>query len=149
MNILTKLFGSPVPKIKTVGYTPKSEQEAWIAIMYASMYIDGHIDESEIKKMFELVEKQSLFKWKNITDYYQPALLAHRKLGSYPIIDCCAPIVHADHKAPLFEIIMQLLLANGELLQTEKEIAEYLTTALKLDIPIAKKIVDDLLAKYE
>lgn len=142
MEILKKLFGS---SSSDKSYTPKSEQEAWVAIMYASMHIDGHIADSEIKKMFEVVEKLPLFNKKDIADYYQPALLANRKVGSYNLIDGSIALIHEKDKALLFEIIMQLLLADGKLLKKEKEIAAYLTTALELDFEIAKKIVDDLM----
>jgi hypothetical protein len=142
MKIITKLFGSSTSSAKS--YTPKSEQEAWVAIMYASMHIDGHIADSEIQKMFDVVSKLPLFKRKNIADYYQPALLANRKVGSYNLIDGCVSFIKEDQKQILFELIMQLLLADGKLLQKEKEIAAYLTTALDLDFDIAKKIVDDL-----
>jgi uncharacterized tellurite resistance protein B-like protein len=144
MKILNKLFGAAAPA-KT--YTPQSEQEAWIAIMYACMHIDGHVSDSEIQKMFDLVEKHPLFKDKNIADYYQPALVANRKVGSHNLIDGSVALVQEDQKTLLFNLIMQLLLADGKLLQKEKEIAAYLTTALELDFDVAKKIVDDLLVK--
>jgi hypothetical protein len=141
MKILNKLFGASTPaKI----YTPQSEQEAWIAIMYASMHIDGHIADAEIQTMFDIVGKSPLFKGKNVADYYQPALLANRKVGSYNLIDGSVAFIQEDQKACLFELIMKLLLADGKLLQKEKEIAAYLTTALELEFYTAKKIVDDL-----
>lgn len=142
MKILNKLFGSST-SAKT--YTPQSEQEAWIAIMYASMHIDGHIADVEIQKMFDIVGKLPLFKGKNVADYYQPALLANRKVGSYNLIDGSVALIQDDQKILLFDLIMQLLLADGKLLQKEKEIAAYLTTAMDLDFDTAKKIVDDLL----
>lgn len=145
MKIITKLFGSSPSSAKT--YTPKSEQEAWIAIMYASMHIDGHIADSEIQKMFDIVEKLPMFKKKQVVDYYQPALLAHRKVGSYNLIDGSIGLIQEDQKVLLFDLIMQLLLADGKLLQKEKEVAAYLTTALELDFDTAKKIVDDMLSK--
>lgn len=142
MKIITKLFGSST---STKNYSPQSEQEAWIAIMYASMHIDGHIADAEIQKMFDVVSKLPLFKRKNIADYYQPALLANRKVGSYNLIDGSVGFIQENQKSILFELVMQLLLADGKLLQKEKEIAAYLTTALELDFDIAKKIIDDLL----
>jgi len=141
MKIITKLFG---PTTSTHTYTPKSEQEAWIAIMYACMHIDGHIADTEIQKMFDVIQKIPLFKRKHIADYYQPALLANRKVGSYNLIDGSIPFIHIKDKALLFELIMKLLLADGKLLKKEKEIAAYLTTALNLEFDIAKKIVDEL-----
>lgn len=145
MKILNKLFGASA-QAKT--YTPKSEQEAWIAIMYASMHIDGHIADSEVQKMFDVVANLPLFKRKQVADYYQPALLAHRKVGSYNLIDGSLSFIQEDQKTVLFELIMQLLLADGKLLQKEKEVATYLTTVLELEFDVAKKIVDDLMAKH-
>jgi len=144
MKILNKLFGTLTT---AKSYLPENEQEAWIAIMYASMHIDGHIADSEIQKMFDVVQNLPLFKRKHIADYYQPALLANRKVGSYNLIDGCVAFIQEDQKPLLFKLIMQLLLADGKLLKKEKEIAAYLTTALELNFEIAKKIVDDLLSK--
>jgi hypothetical protein len=143
MKFLTKLFGSSPSTAAT--YTPQSEQEAWIGIMYACMHIDAHISDKELQEMFDLVDKQTLFKGHHVAEYYQPVLLADRKIGSYNLIDSCAPHVHESNKDILFKLIMQLLLADGKLQPIEKEIAEHLTKALPLDFDIARKIVDDLL----
>lgn len=141
MGILSKLFGSKT--IET--YAPKSEQEAWIGVMYASMHIDDHISDKELEEMFELLEKQPLFKDKHVADYYQPVMLADRRIGSYNLIDACAEGISENHKAVLFELIMKLLLVDGKLKTKEEEIAEYLMKALQLDFALARKIVDDLL----
>src|SRR6478609_3245977 len=102
MGILSKLFGSKT----TTTYAPKSEQEAWIGIMYASMHIDDQISDNELEEMFLLLEKQSLFKGKIVADYYQPVMLANREIGSYNLIDACATRVAEKHKALLFELTM-------------------------------------------
>jgi hypothetical protein len=141
MKILSKLFGSKT----TEAYTPKSEQEAWIGIMYASMFIDEHISDNELEEMFVLVEKQPLFEEKHVADYYQPVMLANRKTGSYGLIDACVPLIPENHKELLFELIMKLLLVDGKLKSKEKEIAEYLTNAMQLEFKRAKEIVDALL----
>jgi len=143
MGIFDKLFSSTSP---APTYTPKSEQEAWIAIMYACMEADGYVSEPEVKKMFELVAKeQPLFKNIHIADYYQPAMLTHKKVGGKVLIDNSADMVAPHNKAALFKAIMALLLADGILTDTEKEIATYLTTALPVELVEAKRIVDDIL----
>lgn len=144
MKILSKLFGSKAP---AENYKPGSEQEAWIGIMYASMHIDEHISDHELQEMFDLLEKQPLFKNKHVAEYYQPVMLADRKIGSYNLIDACAVHITENHKILLFELIMKLLLVDKKLKQKEKEIAEYLTGALHLEFNHAKKIVDDLVTE--
>lgn len=128
-------------------YSPRSEQEAWIAIMYACMYIDGNIALSEIKKMFHVVEKHPLFRKKQIADYYQPAMLGHRKIGSYALIDNCTQLITEDHKPIVFSAIMELLLADGILGPKEKSIAGYLSKSLHLEPDQVKKIVREVLKK--
>lgn len=142
MGILSKLFGS---KTTETAYAPQSEEEAWIGIMYASMHIDDHISDKELEEMFALLELQPFFKEKHVADYYQPVMLADRKIGSYNLIDACAVLIAEKHKTLLFELIMKLLLVDGKLKPKEKEIAAYLTKALQLDFDIAKQIVDRLL----
>lgn len=145
MSILKKIFGSSSSSPKK--YTPESEQEAWIAIMYACMHIDGHISDSEIETMFHILEEQPLFHRKHVADYYRPAMLAHRKVGSDALIDHSAVWIEEDNKAILFGLIMKLLLADGVLSDTEKDIAEHLTKAMHLDMKVAKQIVDELLVQ--
>ena len=143
MGIFDKLF-STVPSY--IPYTPKSEEEAWIAIMYACMEADGYASETEIKKLFQVLRKQPLFKTKHIADYYQPAMLAHRVVGGKMLVDASIPFISQNHKALLFSLIMELLLADGILTETEKEIAAYLTHTLPLETASAQKIVNDILA---
>lgn len=128
-------------------YSPQSEQEAWIAIMYASMEIDGYISETEIRKLFHILGQQDLFKNKHIADYYQPVLLAHRRVGSKILIDSSAPIIQHHHRPIVFAAIMQLLLADGILTKTEKEIARYLSHVLNLESSEVKQIINDMLGK--
>ena len=144
MGVFDKFFnlGSSIQT-----YSPKSEQEAWIAIMYASMEIDGYISETEIRKLFQILGQQNLFKNKHIADYYQPAMLAHRKVGSKKIIDCSIPFIQNHNKPVLFALIMQLLLADGILGKTEKEIARYLTHVFDLELSEVRQVISDMLGK--
>jgi uncharacterized tellurite resistance protein B-like protein len=145
MGIFDKLFSTTS---STLTYVPQSEQEAWIAIMYACMEADGYVSEPEVKKMFELVAKQQpLFKNVHVADYYQPAMLAHKKVGGKVLIDSSTEMIESYNKPVLFKAIMELLLADGILTETEKEIATYLTTTLPVELGEAKRIVDSILVR--
>jgi uncharacterized tellurite resistance protein B-like protein len=144
ISVFNKLFKT---SSSNFSYSPRSEQEAWIAIMYACMYIDGNIALSEIKKMFQLVEKHPLFTKKQVADYYQPAMLGHRKIGSYALIDTSTPLVAENNKPELFSMIMELLLADGILGNKEKKIARYLTESFNLEVIQVKKIISEMLGK--
>lgn len=56
-------------------------------------------------------------------------------------------MISEQNKATLFALVMELLLADGILESKEKEIIEYLSTALNLQSDIAQKIVEVMLIK--
>lgn len=128
-------------------YTPQSEQESWIAIMYACMAVDGEISDTEIDKMCELLIGKKLFHNKEIADYYHPVMKAHNLAGSRSMIDNSVPMVDSANSPTVFALTMEILLADGILGENEMKIAEYLSTALKLEDDLAKKIVDVMLIK--
>lgn len=128
-------------------YAPLSEQEAWIAVMYACMAVDGEISDTEIDKMCELLIIKKLFNNKDLADYYEPVMKAHNLVGSRSIIDNSVSMIHPSDKPTLFALTMEILLADGILGDNEKKIAEYLSVALELSDDLAKKIVDVMLLK--
>jgi uncharacterized tellurite resistance protein B-like protein len=128
-------------------YTPQSQQEAWVAIMYACMAVDGEISSTEIDKMCELLIIKKLFTNKDIADYYELVMKAHNLAGSRSIIDNSVSLVDVSDKPTLFALTMEILLADGILGDNEKKIAEYLSIALELSDDMAKKIVDVMLLK--
>ena len=143
MGLFDKIF-----KANTVAfsYTPKSEQEAWIAIMYGCIAVDGEVSESEVDALLRLVVFKSLFENHDIKSSYVNALSAYKQIGSKGLIDSSSAKVGSD-KATLFALVMELLLADGVLGSKEEEIAEYLTTSLSLDADLAQKIVEVMLIK--
>jgi uncharacterized tellurite resistance protein B-like protein len=135
------------PTASTITYKPESEQEAWIAIMYACMAVDGEISDTEIDKMCEQLVLKKSFHNKDIADYYEPVMKAHNLVGSRSMIDNSISIIEQANRPVLFALTMEILLADGILGDNEKKIAEYLSNALELDHELAKKIVDVLLIK--
>lgn len=144
MGIFDTLF---ISAPSAITYAPQSEQEAWVAIMYACMAADGEISDIEIDKLCELLVVKTLFHNKDIAEYYQPVMLAHKHVGSKLLIDNSISMIHEDYKPTLFALTMDILLADGILGEYEKDIAQYLTTALTLDSETAKKIVEIMLIR--
>ena len=131
----------------TITYNPESEQEAWVAIMYACMAVDGEISDTEIDKMCEQLVLKKLFHNKDIADYYQPVMKAHNLAGSRSMIDNSISKIEHANRPVLFALTMEILLADGILGDNEKKIAEYLSHSLELYPELAKKIVEVLLIK--
>jgi len=144
MGIFDTLFQSTP---STITYAPQSEQEAWVSIMYACMAVDGEISDTETDRLCELLVVKTLFHNLEVADYYQPAMLAHKHVGSKILIDCSVSLIQENNKPTLFTLTMELLLADGILGEKEKEIAEYLTAALALNPETARKIVEVMLIR--
>ncbi|HLP55281.1 MAG TPA: tellurite resistance TerB family protein [Fluviicola sp.] len=145
MGLFDKLFNS---NPSTVTYTPKNEQEAWIAIMYACIAADGDVSEAETDKMIQFLVYKSMFKGDNIIEnLYKPAMTAQKQIGSKAVIDSSTSLISDDGKPTLFALIMELLLADGILGDQEREIVEYLSESLKLESSLAQKIVEVMLIK--
>jgi hypothetical protein len=145
MGLFDKLFNSTP---STVTYSPKNEQEAWVAIMYACIAADGDVSEAETDKMIQFLVYKSMFKGDNIIqDLYKPAMIAQKQIGSKLVIDSSTSLIGDDSKPTLFALVMELLLADGILGDQEKEIVHYLSESLKLDSTLAHKIVEVMLIK--
>lgn len=144
MGLFDKLFSSST---STITYSPKSEHEAWIAVMYGCIAADGDVSDAEIDKLCQLVVYKTMFSDKNIIDYYKPALIAHKQIGSKSLIDSSISLIKDADKPTIFALVMELLLADGILGEKEKEILEYLTDLLKIESELAQKIVEVMLIK--
>lgn len=145
MGLFDKLFNSTP---STVTYSPKNEQEAWIAIMYACMAADGDVSEAETDKMVRFLVFKTMFQGHNIVeDLYKPAMTAQKQIGSKAVIDSSTSLIGEDGKPTLFTLVMELLLADGILGDQEQEIVEYLSESLKLESALAQKVVEVMLIK--
>jgi uncharacterized tellurite resistance protein B-like protein len=149
MGLFDKLFNSNSAST-AVAYTPKNEQEAWVAIMYSCMATDGDVSEIEVDKLVNFLVFKTMFKGHNvIEDLYKPAMRAQKQIGSKEVIDRSVSSIKEESKPTLFALVMEILLADGILGSDEQEIAEYLTNALSLNQEIAQKIVEVMLIKNQ
>jgi hypothetical protein len=130
-----------------VAYAPASEQEAWLAIMYACIAADGQVAEVESSKLCELVVFKSFFNGFQVIELYKKAAFAHKDHGSKHLIDSSAGLIKEENKPTLFALIMELLLSDGIMGTAEKEIVEYLSSAMKLDESLSEKIVEVMMIK--
>ena len=143
MGLFDRIFNSNAGII----YKPNNDKEAWVAILYACMSVDGEVSNIEIDNMVKSLVFKQKFQNVQIIDYYKPAMVAQNKIGSKAIIDSSISLILNEDKPTLFCLVMELLLADGHLGDKEKEIAEYLTSLLELDISVATSIVEVMLIK--
>lgn len=52
-------------------YMPDNTEEAWMAVLYAIMSIDGWLTESEINYLNRILSTKSMFKGHDVNQYYE------------------------------------------------------------------------------
>jgi hypothetical protein len=132
-------------KPSLIPYSPRNEQEAWLAIMHACIAVDEEVADEELEELSETLAGKPLFDGHNIREYYRTVLLAHDRIGSKQLIDISVDHVSPANKPALFAASIELLLADGILADKEGELVRYLYSALDLEEDLAKKIIDSVL----
>lgn len=140
MGIFDKHF-----KSTKVTYAPKSEQEAWLAIMYGCIAVDDEVADAELEKLTQTLVGKSLFGEYDISALFKTVLFTHTQIGSKQLIDNSVELVAPENKPTLFALTIELVLADGILADKEIELVEYLGSALDLEPGLVKKIEDVIL----
>ncbi len=135
------------PAQPPVVYSPPSEPEAWIAIMFSCMAADEDISDAETEKLSQMIVYKTLFQDYDKVELYKTAMTRQLQLGSKELIDRSVDKVAPENKPTLFALIVELLLADGILADKEKEITDYLASALDLEEELAKNIIQVILIK--
>jgi hypothetical protein len=144
MGLLDQTF-----KSTAVPYSPRNEQEAWIAVMHASIAVDEVVAEEELEELAQTLASKTLFEGHDVREYYRSVLLAHAELGSKHLIDNSVEVLSAANKSELFALTIELLLADGILADPEAELIRYLTSALDLEEETAQAIVHTKLQQHK
>lgn len=126
-------------------YSPKNEQEAWIAIMHACIAVDGTVADEELEELSKTLADKSLFDGHDVLAYSKTVFYEHEKIGSKGLIDNSVDKISPENRPTLFAQTIQLLLADCVVTEQEKELIHYLYSALDMDPKLANKIVDVIL----
>ena len=140
------VFKKPEQEIE-LNYSPDSEQEAIVGILYACMDADNDISDTEIHFFTELLGRKKLFSDFNIIELYKKSHYNYLKLGGEKMVKQGSTFIREENKATLFAVTMEILLSDGILTESEKQIAELLVISLKLETELSKKIIEVLLIK--
>lgn len=147
MGLFDKLFSSNPPATRKDGYTPLSDYEAWVAILYACISIDGETSDVEIDGMMRLLIFKNKFSNIDIVPFYKNAMLAKHEFGPQHIIDNSAPVVKDEDRPTVLALAAELVLSDGIITNKEKELLEYVILKLNIDEALASKIIEVTLIK--
>ncbi|GEO05445.1 hypothetical protein AAE02nite_31090 [Adhaeribacter aerolatus] len=136
-------------KTTVVSYAPRTEQEAWIAIMHACIAVDEVVADEELEELSETLANNSFFDGHEVREYYRSVLLAHAKIGSKHLIDTSVDAIATENKPTLFARTIELVLADGVVADKEEELIRYLFSALDLEEAVARNIVKEVLDRHK
>lgn len=132
-------------KSTVVTYSPRNEQEAWIAVMHACIAVDEKVADEELEELSQTLAKKALFEDHPVRDYYRSVLLAHADIGSKHLIDNSVEFISPEQRPALFAAAIDLILADGILAEKEEELVTYLKSALELEDKVTSKIIHNKL----
>jgi uncharacterized tellurite resistance protein B-like protein len=147
MALFDKIFSSN-PTIATKGgFTPFSDYEAWVAILYACISVDGEVSDVEIDVMMRLLVFKNKFSGIEIVPFYKNAMNAKKEFGAQHIIDKSAPLIKEEERPTVLALAAELVLSDGIITDKEKELLEYVSIKLDIDEVLASKIIEVTLIK--
>ncbi|MFN0050027.1 MAG: tellurite resistance TerB family protein [Cytophagales bacterium] len=141
MGFFDSLLKVSTPEIKT-------EKEAYAAIIYSSMAIDGEISEEEVHDLIEMVAHNKMFKGTNINDLFKTIAANYKAAGSFEkMVEVALPMISEGNKEKLFVTVIDIVLSDGVVAQKEKELIEKLKLGLQISDSLAKNAIEVLLIK--
>jgi uncharacterized tellurite resistance protein B-like protein len=147
MGLFDKVFSSAAPSVQNEGYKPLSDYEAWVAILYAAISVDGEVSDVEIDAMTRLLLFKNKFANIDIVPFYKNALLASTQYGTQHLIDKCCQLVKEQDRPTILALVAELVLSDGLISEKEKELLEYIATRLNIPESDATKIMEVILIK--
>lgn len=147
MGLFDTLFSSKSVTSHSANYTPHSEYEAWVAILYACMSADGEISDVEIDAMARLLLFKNKFATIDILPLFQNAMNGKMRVGFFSLVENSTPLIKEEDKPTLLALATELILADGVITEKEKEIIEFLAKQLHLDESLAARIIEVTLIK--
>jgi uncharacterized tellurite resistance protein B-like protein len=148
MGLFDKLFSAPSAQESNDNkYTPLNDYEAWVGILYACASADGDVSDVEIDVLSRLLVFKQKFSSIEIAPFYKIAFQIKSELGTQKLIEGCASVIKPEDKPTVFAMATELVLADGILGETEKNLLETLSQLFQLEVDLASKIIEVLLIK--
>ncbi|MCY4781469.1 tellurite resistance TerB family protein [Sphingobacterium sp. UT-1RO-CII-1] len=144
MGLFNKFFGGDSSGSNNV-FVPRNEQEAWVGIFVACAMSDGSISEMEQDMLNRFMVFKSWFDTTHTDLVMQPYRRAYHSVelsGGNSVIDTCVAFITEDRRDTLFCFIVEVLMSDGILDDTEKNVIEYLQKSLGISDELAVKIID-------
>ncbi|NBB31861.1 tellurite resistance TerB family protein [Cellulophaga sp. BC115SP] len=144
MGLFSKLFAS-VPSQATVKFS--SENEAFYAVLFACISVDGEVDDEEIEDFVASVNSNQFLRNLPLTELYRDLFLKKQKHGLEAIVAAALPMINESRKKALFVACVDLVLSDGVVDKKEEVLLEDIQKGLNITEDFTQKTVEVMIAK--
>lgn len=144
MGLFSKLF-SGVPSQPVVKLN--SEKEAFFAIIYACIAVDGNIDDEEIADFVSYVQSNAYLRGMRTIEVYRNMVILKQKHGIEAIVSAALPMIAEKRKPSLFVAAVDMILADGVVDKKEETLLEDIQKGLGISDELAGKVVEVIMIK--
>jgi uncharacterized tellurite resistance protein B-like protein len=144
MGLFSKLFAS-VPSQATVKFS--SEKEAFFAVLFACISIDGDVDDEEIEDFVATVNSNQFLRTLPHSELYRDLYLKKQKYGLDNIVSAALPMIAESRKKALFVACVDLVLSDGVVDKKEEVLLDDVQKGLGVSDDFAQKTVEVMIAK--
>jgi 6-phosphogluconolactonase/glucosamine-6-phosphate isomerase/deaminase len=113
----------------------QTEQEAYLAIMYACMSVDERVTEDETDEVINTLVAHKIFKNADLVAIYKKIHLINQAIryDAFKLVELAVPKISNESKPVVYQTAASLLQADGVVFGVEKDLLQYLQRALKID----------------
>jgi hypothetical protein len=114
----------------------ETEQEAYLAIMYACMSVDERVTEDETDELIRSLIQEPIFQDAPLINLYKKVQVINQSIrfDPYRLIEMAAPKISQALKATVFKSAVNLLQADGIVFGSEKDLMQHLQRCLYPDL---------------
>jgi uncharacterized tellurite resistance protein B-like protein len=147
IGLFDNLFSTKSTAQQTLTYNPHSEHEAWVAILYTCMSVDGDVSDAEIDALARILVFKNKFQYVDIVPLYRSAAQGKMRVGFFSVIESSVALINEEDKPTLLALATEMVLSDGIITDKEKELIEFLAKQLTIDETLAAKIIEVILIK--
>jgi uncharacterized tellurite resistance protein B-like protein len=125
-----------------------SEYEGFLALLYAGISSDGKQKSSEINLALDIMIHKKMFNNADTHDWIGKMKSLKEQVGDEgKFINYAADKITPGLRPMVFANVVDMMLADGEVADTEKRTLEMMQKALKVDDNLALKIIEVVVVK--
>lgn len=113
----------------------ESQQEAYVAIMYACISVDEHVTDEETNELIRTLVKSDLFDEVDLVAVYNKVQLVNQanRFDAFKLIEIAATKIKPELKYVVYETAVTLLKADGVVESIEKDLLLHLSKQLNIE----------------